>query len=1182
MKRFYKIFIIIFVFLGIGVITGYYVLTEKNIINFIQKQVYKRTGDNVSVSNIKVNYKKGLLIKVENLKIFNNTETLANIEKASINLDLKKILKKTIYLQSLKIINGNIDFNFEKIISKKNSHFVKKTAQKKSSKKFKIFVKNIDINNLNINTNVSEEKVKFSILTLNLNNFSLNKHFTFNLISNLNVKNSKGRLVAKGNVFLPESKVNIKIGADNLNLEFLKVFGINISNCNINGEISGSLKHNISSHLNILANNLSLTKFHNIYFNNLMLNFNFLINNKDILITKSSIDLDNSSIKIITKGKITDFNYFDLKFSSNDISSKYLKNFLPLKHKITISDNAKFKISNSSVKGSLKDLENMEINTNFSVSKLSGNFENYNISNVSLNGHYDNKKLLIKDIKACINNTKINNLDISLRNKELSGKGDFQVDLSDIPAVDKFLTLHRGVLHLSLKSFFIPLNDFSKTKLKFNGKFSMQDGLISYSFFRKIRIDNFEGDFNENIINLKKSQVNFRGNDYKLIGNVKHYMVNPVTFDFDISSNIFDRFIADNLMQIKIGTCKNILAKVHLKGNINEKFKIRLTRGNIEFFNSNVNIEGFDLKNIVGKADLNNDVVNINNIFLTFNKGHYNINGKVFSPFEDKKMDLIVKGDKIDKILTDKLNINELHNLNIVAHIKGNFDKLILKSAFLQFHGTELLYNEYKLKNITGSIKYEKNVANIKNLETYMNKIKYIVNGKIFYPFENLSYSLNIKTTSIDSYFLKKIKLTIPTIRHLLADINISGNIRKNLNFHFDNSVIKFSNSNANKHIKNLKGSIIIKKDKITFDNIRGMIVNGFMEFNGYLTLDGGVKKGYFKIFGKDFDFRNLKKKKKENEKKSIAENKKNIKKPHFLKKLYDFVQNLNIQVDANFNDIKTDSEKFRNINLNIKLDKTGVFVKNCKFLNYNKGFFVLKKGLINFNKVNKFQLFAEYNNINIGDIFNFFIPKKSFEFYGIAKNCFINIKSSFKNFKDFEKNLNGKFNINFEKGFINKVPLIANIFSILNIAQIFKFKLPDLNSNGFNYTSLKGNFNVRNGVISTESLKLISDSINLIYFGKINLVKKLYNAHLAVYPLKTVDSIVKHIPLLGYLLKDKKGSGTLVTYFRIKGPLDKPSIYLQPAKTVTKKVESVLKNIIKLPFTIFTNPEDILIPNTK
>ncbi len=1187
MKKFLKIFsIIIVAFLILTIVAGWYYFSEKNIKAIIAKQFYEKTGDNISINSIKISFNKGVGIHIENIIIFSKKNNLGKISTLSANLSLSKILKKTVFFNKLTIKNGYLDTSFiEKLRKKTNtpSSATKKHYNNNKKNNFSFYFKNIFVDNFIVKSNISHKKVKLCIKKLRLTNFSLSSNLKFDIDSTLIVDKSQGKIVANGNIFIPQNKINAKINANNLNLDFLKKFGISISNFNINGKISGNLKKNIFSHLNISAQNIEIPKVNNLHFNNINIDFKFSVKDKIISISNSLISIDNN-VKLSIYGTVSRFKNIDIVFNSNQISTKYLKHFIPKNFPVYIMNNGNVKLEESLIKGEIDNLNKMQIFSKFSLDNISAKFKNFTIKNLSLQGSYNGKDLNVKNIKAKINNTKIEKLNVSFKNKTISGNGKFKINLSDIPEIDKFLTLHKGIMTLNLKNFSIPLRNFSKKRIKFSANFFMNNGLVSYDFFKKIKVNKFIGAFNEKIITLKEADVNFRGYNYKLRGTVRHYMVNPVAFDFDISSNIFDKFIAENLLKMKIGTCKNILANVHLKGGIDKKFKIELTKGNVKFFNSNVEIEGFKLKNINGSAFLKNNIVTINNISLIFNNGKYLINGEVTSPFKKKLLNINVQSNKIDKIITKILKINELTNIDVFANIRGSFNKIKLNSAKIKFHGTNIFFHKYKIKNIYGNLDYKNSVAFINNLKLRMNNINYTINGTIFYPFENLSYSINVKTDKIDSYFLKQMKINIPTIKNVYANINISGNLKKKLTFRFNNSIIKFKNTNINKYLKNISGKIILKNSKVSFENIKANLFKGVVEVDGFITMYEKVKNGYFKIYGENFVIPNFEKKSKKTKNSMKKKLKKEIsnKKPHFLKKLHNFVQKLNIEISTNLKNIKTPSDRFKYIIFDLKLDKNGIFVKKGKLINYKNGFFTVEKGSIKFDKTKSFIIDIKYDDVNIGDIFNFFIPKKSFEFYGNAKNCYINIHSYFKKYENFEKNLNGKFNIFFKNGFINKVPMIANIFSILNIAQIFKFKLPDLSTKGFNYSSLKGDFIIKNGVISTESLKLDSDSINLIYFGKINLVKKVFNAHLAVYPLKTVDTVLRHIPLIGYLLKDRNGSGTLVTYFRIKGPLDKPSIAIQPAKTVTKKVESVLKNIIKLPFKIFTNPGDVLIPNTR
>ena len=91
------------------------------------------------------------------------------------------------------------------------------------------------------------------------------------------------------------------------------------------------------------------------------------------------------------------------------------------------------------------------------------------------------------------------------------------------------------------------------------------------------------------------------------------------------------------------------------------------------------------------------------------------------------------------------------------------------------------------------------------------------------------------------------------------------------------------------------------------------------------------------------------------------------------------------------------------------------------------------------------------------------------------------------------------------------------------------------------------------------------SPSMGIACAGKIKLVKKKMDLTVLVAPFKTVDRIVKHIPLVGNIL-----GGTLVSLpFRATGNLDDPDVIPLSPTAVGSGLLGILERTLKLPITI-------------
>jgi uncharacterized protein YhdP len=168
------------------------------------------------------------------------------------------------------------------------------------------------------------------------------------------------------------------------------------------------------------------------------------------------------------------------------------------------------------------------------------------------------------------------------------------------------------------------------------------------------------------------------------------------------------------------------------------------------------------------------------------------------------------------------------------------------------------------------------------------------------------------------------------------------------------------------------------------------------------------------------------------------------------------------------------------------------------------------------------------------------------------------NLETVGKNDAERKENLNGAFNLRIEDGTINRMRIVVQILNLLDLSRWFSFRLPDLAKQGIRFRSITGNFNVTNGVFSTENLIVDSDDLRMTGIGKIDLAKDELDFLVAVRPFAGIDAAIHQIPILGRGIAAIKNS-FLVASFNIKGRIDEPTITPAPLGTISEMFWSVL-----------------------
>lgn len=151
----------------------------------------------------------------------------------------------------------------------------------------------------------------------------------------------------------------------------------------------------------------------------------------------------------------------------------------------------------------------------------------------------------------------------------------------------------------------------------------------------------------------------------------------------------------------------------------------------------------------------------------------------------------------------------------------------------------------------------------------------------------------------------------------------------------------------------------------------------------------------------------------------------------------------------------------------------------------------------------------------------------------------------------------NGTLTLNGGKGRIYKLTLLSRLLSVLNI-----FQLPDITQEGFGYKSLVIEADVKESVIHLTKAVIDGDDMALIFTGTIDPLKDKLNLICLVAPFKTIDTIIKYIPVVNTILR-----GRLVSFpAKAFGSLTNPVVTPLHPSAVGQGVVNMLEDILTTP----------------
>lgn len=161
-----------------------------------------------------------------------------------------------------------------------------------------------------------------------------------------------------------------------------------------------------------------------------------------------------------------------------------------------------------------------------------------------------------------------------------------------------------------------------------------------------------------------------------------------------------------------------------------------------------------------------------------------------------------------------------------------------------------------------------------------------------------------------------------------------------------------------------------------------------------------------------------------------------------------------------------------------------------------------------------------------------------------------------------------GGIYLQLKDGALRKFRGLAQVFSILNVSQLFALKMPDMAEEGMPFDLLQGSIRVADGLMTTKDLHIVSEAMNMALVGTKNLIEDSVDFDLSVMPLRTVDKVITSIPVAGWVLTgDEKA--LLSAQFKIKGPGENPEVTAVPISTVSGTLFGIIKRTVGLPYKL-------------
>lgn len=165
-----------------------------------------------------------------------------------------------------------------------------------------------------------------------------------------------------------------------------------------------------------------------------------------------------------------------------------------------------------------------------------------------------------------------------------------------------------------------------------------------------------------------------------------------------------------------------------------------------------------------------------------------------------------------------------------------------------------------------------------------------------------------------------------------------------------------------------------------------------------------------------------------------------------------------------------------------------------------------------------------------------------------------------------------GNFNTTVSDGVMRHSPVLATVFSLLNVSQLFSMELPDVSREGVPFSKLTTEAKLDKGILRIDNLVIDSNAMSMSYVGKADMIRDRLDLLLVVKPLGTIDKVVSNLPIAGWILGGKERA-LITAQFKVTGPAEQPEVEAIPISAMSKGVLGIFQRTLSLPLTLVEDP---------
>jgi hypothetical protein len=165
---------------------------------------------------------------------------------------------------------------------------------------------------------------------------------------------------------------------------------------------------------------------------------------------------------------------------------------------------------------------------------------------------------------------------------------------------------------------------------------------------------------------------------------------------------------------------------------------------------------------------------------------------------------------------------------------------------------------------------------------------------------------------------------------------------------------------------------------------------------------------------------------------------------------------------------------------------------------------------------------------------------------------------------------MTGNLSLSSTRGRIYYSNVLMKVLSVLNLTEVFAGGDSDLAEKGYGYAVAQVNTEIGGGNLYFKEILLDGNSLKITGQGSIDLKSHGVDIVLLAAPLKTVDRLVKKIPIISYI-----AGGSLVSIpLHLEGTLDNVTVSTMSPTAVGKGMLNMMGRMLKAPFKLVEGNE--------